>query len=100
MSVRIRVTSVQIEGYNTCDTLVWADVGPLFCVTDVTNVTRNGDGPKMMVQWAVTRIVIFLGIATKSRAVWTVLRKGVSVESTARPPGRDRPSEGPSRATL
>nr|DAX40769.1 MAG TPA: hypothetical protein [Caudoviricetes sp.] len=30
MSVRIRVTSVQIEGYNTCDTLVWADVATFF----------------------------------------------------------------------
>nr|DAY21113.1 MAG TPA: hypothetical protein [Caudoviricetes sp.] len=26
--------------------------GPFFCVTDVTNVTRNGGGPKKVVQWS------------------------------------------------
>ncbi len=44
-----------------------AHLGPLFCVTSVTNVTRNGGGPKKVVQ-GVTRIVrLFLGIATKGQ---------------------------------
>ena len=40
---------------------------PLFCVTGVTNVTRNG-GWAIFYVHGVTRIVgLFLGIATKSR---------------------------------
>lgn len=58
-------------GYNTCDTLSSAPRGPLFCVTNVTDVTWNGSGPKTAVQWSITRIVIFLGIATKSHG-WPI----------------------------
>ena len=41
-----------------------------------------------------------VGIAMKTQVVWNALQKGVSLESTARPPGRDRPSERPLGATL
>ena len=46
MSVRVRVTVGQIEGYSPCDALIWPTSGPTwptFFVTDVTDVTRHTD---------------------------------------------------------